>query len=414
MSEWKEFLRRNDELTALVEHERPGPVLVNFVNRYLEPLDCLMYRIEYEGKVLRGVTNPQTHAVDVHPLTSKPINVLVWSKRRGEFKAIAQLRPRLNQRLLASLRLKTFRHQSKTERHPTSQAEKTSAKPSMPPAESAETWDVAEQGVEFAKSKNKLDEPEHKVRRPRADKILAEQLKKIFPAADEKYLITVADELNTDLEKYKLDTPLRRAHFFAQVRQEAGPSLSPKQECLNYLPQVLIDKFSYYRKNPDEADVDGRLEETSQVEKQAGKIRKMVFIKRVIRPADQRRIANKAYANRDGNGSIESEHGWKYRGRGIFQLTLRANYKKFTKEYSNIWTSGEIDFLAEPDNVCEFPYFIRSAVWFWISKSVYTLADNGTDDSNIDLITERVNGDGKDAAEKRRRNFHELCYPVFK
>lgn len=415
MSDWKEFLRKQDDLARLLDEEKPGPVLINFVNRYLEPLDSVLYRVDYEGKIVRGMTSTRCHTVEVNPLTMHPIRVSVWSKLRGEFKVVTDLNPRRKQRLLVSLRLKTFRHQSKTEAHPVHQGQSGTNQAAATRANREEAeWESAEQGVESAKAKNGKDEPEHRTKRGRSEKILKEQLKKIFPAADEKYLEMVANELNADLEKYKLDTPLRRAHFFAQVRQEAGASLSPRQECLNYRPEVLIQKFSYYRSRPTEADADGRLEEVKQVEKKIGGKIRLAEEKKILRAADQPSIANKAYANRDGNGGVGSGDGWRFRGRGIFQLTLRTNYEKFSKEYSTLWSEGKVDFINDPDKVCEFPYFIRSAVWFWIARSIYSKADNGARDSDIDAITEKVNGDAKDAAADRRHNFHELCYPVFK
>jgi predicted chitinase len=418
MSAWKDFLAKNDDLAALLNNDGPGPILVNFVNRYLQPLDSLLYRIEYEGNMARGVTTATSHTVEVKPKTLRPVRVFVWSKLRGEFKLIAEIKPRAQQRLLVSLRMKTFRHSSKTEVHPMKREDKADGKPhaASTPNDSAEgSWEAAEQGVQFAKGKNKKHEPEHKTRRSETAQIAKEQLKKIFPAGSEAHLGRIADELNTDLEKYKLDTPLRRAHFFAQVRQEAGAALSAKQECLNYRPEVLIDKFGYFKKRPEEAQLDGRLEELRPIEGAiTGKNSSGGVKKRVIRPADQVTIANKVYAKRNGNGDIDTGDGWKFRGRGIFQLTGRGNYTRFNGQYASLWSDGDPDFINNPDKLCEFPYYIRSAVWFWVSHSIYLNADNGARDSDIDSITEKVNGDAKDAAAERRHNFHELCYPAFK
>lgn len=42
-----------------------------------------------------------------------------------------------------------------------------------------------------------------------------------------------------------------------------------------------------------------------------------------------KRLANAAYANRNGNGNEDSGDGWRFRGQGFVQITGRANYRKF-------------------------------------------------------------------------------------
>ncbi|MCX9458603.1 chitinase, partial [Vibrio cholerae] len=116
----------------------------------------------------------------------------------------------------------------------------------------------------------------------------------------------VANELNSNIENMKINTSNRLYHFMAQVYQEVGSSFKVVEN-LNYKPSVLIGKFEYYSKRPDEAEQDGRTRE---------------------HPANQITIANKAYANRYENGSVKSGDGYKYRGRGAKQLTFRSNYKE--------------------------------------------------------------------------------------
>lgn len=81
-------------------------------------------------------------------------------------------------------------------------------------------------------------------------------------------------------------------------------------------------------------------------------------------------IASYVYANRLGNGSEATEDGWKFRGRGIFQLTGRDNYRRYSLAHY-----GDERILAEPWRVAE-PYdAAQSAVLFWnLNKCGYYAA----------------------------------------
>jgi putative chitinase len=115
-------------------------------------------------------------------------------------------------------------------------------------------------------------------------------------------------------------------------------------ESLDYPPDRLGVPFRYFRRHPDEALRFGRIDG--------------------VQPADQEAIANRAYANRIGNGDVESGDGWRFRGRGLKQVTGRANYRAFTEDHAKLF--GElIDFEAEPELLGTPRYPVRSALWFW-------------------------------------------------
>jgi putative chitinase len=221
--------------------------------------------------------------------------------------------------------------------------------------------------------------------------ITAAQLSQLFPGADDDYLAQVATELNTDPSKYGLDTSLRCAHFFAQVMQEAGPELQAQVESLNYSPKAL-GKFSYYRNHPAEAVQDGYARDPNT--------------QKIVRPANQPMIGNKAYANRIGNGDVASGDGYLFRGRGFIQVTGRANYAALTTQYAKIYGAGGADFLANPEEVASFPFSVRSAVCYWIQHGLPALADQGSSDLNVDAITNVVDP-GTDSQDLRRDNFHK-------
>lgn len=112
-------------------------------------------------------------------------------------------------------------------------------------------------------------------------------------------------------------------------------------------------------------------------------------------------IANHAYANRIGNGDIESGDGWAYRGRGLFQLTGRGNYREFTEWHETAFGEG-VDFEAEPDRAAEPVYAVRSAVFFWLNRGMSYLADAGLTDEATDAITRRINRFTDSDRERRR------------
>ena len=227
--------------------------------------------------------------------------------------------------------------------------------------------------------------------------ISAAQLQQLFPDADAGYLAQVATELNTDLPQYGLDSALRLAHFFAQVMQEAGPGLQAQVENLNYSPAALQGTFSYYKNHPDEAVQDGYSKDPA-----TGKI---------LRPANQQQIANKAYGNRYGNGDVASGDGWSFRGRGFIQVTFRSNYAALTTQYEKTYGANAADFVANPDQVASFPHSVRSAVCFWIQHGLPALADAGSSDANVDAITAVVNR-STNSYEQRRANFQQ-AYQAF-
>jgi putative chitinase len=92
-------------------------------------------------------------------------------------------------------------------------------------------------------------------------------------------------------------------------------------------------------------------------------------------------IANKVYANRMGNGTYESGEGWKYRGRGFIQLTGKENYYR-------LYLDTDLDVIKNPDILLEEPNALISALWFWKTRKLNSLADK----DDLVGIRKRVNG----------------------
>jgi putative chitinase len=92
-------------------------------------------------------------------------------------------------------------------------------------------------------------------------------------------------------------------------------------------------------------------------------------------------IAQQHYEGRDDLGNIEQGDGYRFRGRGLIQLTGRANYIA-AGEALGVELINSPSLLAEPDLAC------RSAAWFWRHHGLNELADVG----DFRRITLRING----------------------
>ena len=158
------------------------------------------------------------------------------------------------------------------------------------------------------------------------------------------------------------DSRLRLAHFFAQVLHESG-CMRFDMENLNDSSDALQKVFGKYFTTKEQADGYARNPE---------------------------KIANRVYAGRMGNGDETSGDGWKYRGRGLIQLTGRSNYKAFAE-----WI-GDARVMDEPDLVST-EYAVHSAVFFWDRNDLNRLADK----DDVVAVTTRINGGVNGLAHRR-------------
>ena len=101
------------------------------------------------------------------------------------------------------------------------------------------------------------------------------------------------------------------------------------------------------------------------------------------------KLANRAYANRMGNGDEASGDGWRYRGRGLKQLTGKDNYRACGAGIG-------ADLLGMPDLLQEAQYAVESACWFWQENNLSLLADRGA----IRRISIKINGGTHGLAER--------------
>jgi len=107
-------------------------------------------------------------------------------------------------------------------------------------------------------------------------------------------------------------------------------------------------------------------------------------------------LANVVYANRLGNGDTASGDGWRFRGRGIKQLTGKTNYADAAQALNRPYVTNP-EMVALPGDAC------MTAAWFWHTNKCNILADS----SQWDAITRVVNGPGMLQRDERRQYSEE-------
>jgi putative chitinase len=165
-------------------------------------------------------------------------------------------------------------------------------------------------------------------------------LRRIFPATTQAAADKFADPLTTFMARYEIDTVKRMAAFFGQIAVESS-QLQVVEENLTYTSEDRLREV-FGSKLPK-----GSLEDFTRAPEKLG---------------------NRVYANVGGNGNEVSGDGYRYRGRGLIQLTLKDNYKAFAAH-------SRVDVVAEPDLVAKPTYAVWSACWYWDSRRLNGLAD---------------------------------------
>ena len=164
--------------------------------------------------------------------------------------------------------------------------------------------------------------------------------------------------------RYQIDAnPRRLAAWIATIAHESA-RLTSVVESLNYSAEGLAQTWPSRYKSKNTIG--------SQVMPNALAVR-------IAHNPEQ--IANLTYAVRMGNGSAGSGDGWRYRGRGLIQITGRANYEATSKAI------GE-DFVSQPEQLEHPHYAALSAAEWWHRHGCNELADTG----DMAAVTRKVNG----------------------
>lgn len=178
------------------------------------------------------------------------------------------------------------------------------------------------------------------------------------------------DELVKVLPKYDITTPQRLAGFLAQCGHESA-DFSRLEENLNYSEDALNRVFSRY--------FGSRKENAAEYARNPEKIANYVYMDK--------------YRSRKGAlGNTQDGDGWRFRGRGLKQLTGRSNYEAFAKSV-DLTAEEASEYLETKAGAVE------SACWFWNSANCNAYADR----NDITGMSKRINGGTIGLPDRKKR-----------
>lgn len=161
--------------------------------------------------------------------------------------------------------------------------------------------------------------------------ITIDDLKAICPVSSVKRMELFVEPLNAAMREFDIDNPMREAAFLAQLAHESGG-------------------FHYV----------------------------------------QELASGAAYEGRSDLGNAVDGDGVRFKGRGLIQITGRANYQRCSDALGEDFVANPAA-LESPVNAC------RSAAWFWKSHGLNELADSG----DFVKITRRINGGTNGLADRQ-------------
>lgn len=160
--------------------------------------------------------------------------------------------------------------------------------------------------------------------------ISLDDLKAICPKTSTGRLALFVEALDDAMAEYEINTPERQAAFLAQIAHESGG---------------------------------------------------FIYLKELWGPTPDQRGYEPPGHKADMLGNTLKGDGFKYRGRGLIQVTGRSNYRDAGAALA-LPLEDQPELLEEPANAC------RSAAWFWGARNLNELADAG----DFKAITKKING----------------------
>lgn len=244
---------------------------------------------------------------------------------------------------------------------------------------------------------------------PRCSVLSMAELDEIFPDATAGNKTALMSAFNRANDKFGMDTCQQKAHFFAQVREEVGTSISVSNgENMNYHVQALANvPFLNFCENRragvpnDLAFQYGRIDS----DKLAGLKARYNRPTLTTQAANLEMIANIAYADRNGNGDIASGDGWRYRGRGIIQITGKGKYDKINNRIDSDYPAFGIDIDA--NNINNLNEGTVASMAYWKEYGCQAKAEVGLSRADADAIINIINS-GTSSKDRRWGHLQEM------
>ncbi len=180
--------------------------------------------------------------------------------------------------------------------------------------------------------------------------------------------------IDAEMKNFGINAPLDQAMFIAQMGHEST-GFTRVVENLNYAAENLVPNFGKHRITEQQAAALGRT---------------------AAHPANQRAIANLVYGGEWGKKNLGNQvagDGWKYRGRGLKQVTGLSNYRSCGQAL-------KLDLVTHPELLEQDEYAARSAAWFYVSHGCLLYS------GDVERVTLIING-GRNGLVKRRALFNQ-------
>ena len=194
------------------------------------------------------------------------------------------------------------------------------------------------------------------------------QLNAIMPRCNTSQWL---DPLNAAMDRFEINTPTRMAAFLAQLAHESAETTCLTEGLFYSRAERLCVVWPKRFPTPDSATP---------------------YVK------NPEKLANFVYANRGGNGDVSSGDGWRFRGRGLFQLTFKDNYRLAGDALN-------LQLVDDPDRVITPEVAALTAAHFWQRLGLNALADHQPGDDDVkDFvgISIRING-GRTGLPERKK-----------